>query len=46
MKRYIVIMHGGDVRECTLENGAYVHVLHRAWQVLTTDSRIKRVKEL
>jgi hypothetical protein len=43
---YIVVMWDGDCRECYMHNGEYVHILHKAWRVLPTDSRIKRVKKL
>lgn len=43
--KYTVHLHN-DVRECTLENGKFIHVLHREWTINEKDYRIQQIKPI
>lgn len=44
--RYVLRLVGGDVRECVLRDGRYVHVLDSGWSIDVNDERIVRVREV
>jgi hypothetical protein len=37
---FVLILEGGDVRECRRVGGTYVHVLNSAWVISVDDPRI------
>lgn len=44
--RYLVTLWNGDVRECYLENGLFVHVLNSSWTIGIDDPLIRHIKTL
>lgn len=42
--RYLVTLWNGDVRECYLKNGYFVHVLNSSWEVGMNDPAIRSIK--